>query len=374
MNSKINFSDEMYVFMKCIHELKRGAGARTKQSKSNEICSVDKIVFYDTKSKKYQFGSPQDFINFLDSASPTPTLVSKNLKYTAKCMQLTFTERTNKNIQPENQPQIQPKTHDLTNYNWFDLETCQWLLEVDPVETPDDLQKKKIEKISEKLAKSDKKIYLRHFLDLFKMEYSFENLKFRSEPKLKELCFIEMRHLKILFKMESTGVPFDRLTADKLLKSWYEMSNSLEIGFQEMIDNDSVIKKSKITFEKPLNLDERETVKHLLYTLVLGISDLGVKCGSFVEKCRFRSFQVDLGRFRLLKVVLSSLVHFSDFGSLQALKFRVKGMIHLNVISLTIFKNHLVRCWFHHGQPLRRSTEHSKEKKMQILWLCLPDS
>jgi DNA polymerase I-like protein with 3'-5' exonuclease and polymerase domains len=126
----------------------------------------------------------------------------------------------------------------------------------------------------------------------------YRQVKFRNDPKLKELCFIEMRHLKMLFKMEETGVPFDRSTADTLLKSWYEMSNNLEASFQRMVNNDSEIKKSKIVFEKPLNLDERDTVKHLLYAAGFKIDEeTGDPSTPKRRKCKFCNAVCNIPKF-----------------------------------------------------------------------------
>ena len=71
--------------------------------------------------------------------------------------------------------ELLPTQIDITQYKWFDINVCAWILESQLPPTPDDIIAKKLEKLTKTLEKSEKR-HTRNFLELYKQEYVQEIL------------------------------------------------------------------------------------------------------------------------------------------------------------------------------------------------------
>ena len=175
----------------------------------------------------------------------------------------------------------------LYSFNWFDLSVAYWYFEERRPGVPENLLKKKYEKLLRacELVKNipcpknllykpletntnSSILYktpitnLQYFMQLFKLDYQFENLKWLHK---KTFLLIEMLHLKYLFKMESYGVPFDKKLASKLIVDWRSYKYELEKDLDKFaVDLSSRKLGDDYQFSIPLNLDEVSTVQHLI--------------------------------------------------------------------------------------------------------------
>ena len=100
----------------------------------------------------------------------------------------------------------------------------------------------------------------------------------KSDESIKNNIFLEMKHLKAIYKMESVGVPYDLEIANGLLKEWYEYKINIEekchrfLGVSSDPERKIVAKNpynlenlKNFEFKYPINLDNNVTIQHIIY-------------------------------------------------------------------------------------------------------------